>query len=281
MNNLQQSRFYWRKSLNALMLSLSTIAVVFGVFWLGWILATLIYHGIPALSLDLFTANTPAPAQKGGLANAILGSGLILFFAVIIGVPVGLLAGTYLAEYGQGGKFAAGLRFLNDILLSAPSIIIGLFIYAIYVTNVNHYSGWAGAFALAVILIPIVIRTTDNMLSLVPNHLREAAIALGCPRWYVIVMICYRCAKSGILTGILLAIARIAGETAPLLFTALSNQFTSWNMNEPMANLPVVIYQYAASPFQDWKQLAWAGATLIAVFVLSINILVRLYCRKK
>ncbi|PJG85695.1 phosphate ABC transporter permease PstA [Conservatibacter flavescens] len=277
----QSSRFYYRKTVNKIMLSLSFLAVGFGLFWLFWIIGTLVTKGIPALSFDLFLEKTPGPGEQGGLINAILGSGLMLLVGTAIGTPVGILAGTYLAEYGRYSKFSSVTRFLNDILLSAPSIVIGLFIYTIYVANVKHYSGWAGAFALAVIVVPIVVRTTDNMLNLVPNNLREAAAALGCPRWRVITMICYRSAKAGILTGVLLSVARVAGETAPLLFTALSNQFTSWNMNGPMANLPVVIYQYAASPFKDWNELAWAGATLITLFVLALNIITRVYFQQK
>ncbi|EIJ67852.1 phosphate ABC transporter permease PstA [Pasteurella bettyae] len=281
MQNYMTTRFKQRKCMNKLMMSIAILAVVFGLFWLCWIIATLMIKGIPNLSLALFMEKTPGPGEQGGLMNAILGSIEILVVAVLIGAPTGILAGTYLAEYGKFSKLASITRFLNDILLSAPSIVIGLFIYAIYVSQVNHFSGWAGALALAIIVIPIVVRTTENMLLLIPNQLREAAIALGCPRWKVITLICYKAVKSGILTGVLLAIARIAGETAPLLFTALSNQFTSFNMNEPLANLPVVIYQYAASPFNDWNALAWAGATLITLFVLSLNIFTRFYFNKK
>ncbi|MDG2942944.1 phosphate ABC transporter permease PstA [Bisgaard Taxon 10/6] len=281
MKSNQNSRFYWRKCKNTLMLSLAYVAVIFGLFWLCWIIFTLVTRGIPALSPDLFLHETPAPNETGGLINAILGSLLMVAAGTLLGTPIGILAGTYLAEYGRYSRFAKVTRFLNDILLSAPSIIIGLFIYSIYVAQLNHFSGWAGAFALALLIIPIVVRTTDSMLNLVPNNLREAAVALGCPQWRVIVMICYRAAKSGILTGILLAVARIAGETAPLLFTALSNQFMSWDMNSPMANLPVVIYQYAASPFTDWNNLAWAGATLITLFVLCLNIATRVFFQPK
>ncbi len=281
MRNLQNSRFYWRKCCNKVMLGLAHVAVVFGLFWLCWILFSLISRGIPALSLDLFVQETPAPNEKGGLMNAIVGSFLVVGTGTLIGTPIGVLAGTYLAEYGHYSRFAKVTRFLNDILLSAPSIVIGLFVYTLYVSKVGHFSGWAGSFALALLLIPIVVRTTDSMLNLVPNNLREAAIALGCPQWRVIVMICYRAAKSGILTGVLLAVARIAGETAPLLFTALSNQFMSWDMNAPMANLPVVIYQYAASPVTDRNNLAWAGAILITLFVLCINILTRVFLQPK
>ena len=280
MKQQQNQRFYRRKISNQIMLGLSYLAVIFGLFWLFWILITLVLKGIPALSLELFIHATPAPNESGGLLNAIIGSILMVAVATFIATPIGILAGTYLSEYGRYTYLAKFTRFLNDILLSAPSIIIGLFIYAIYVSQVKHFSGWAGALALAMLVIPVVVRTTDNMLNLVPNNLREAAAALGCPQWRVITMICYRAARPGILTGILLSIARISGETAPLLFTALSNQFTSFDMNAPMANLPVVIYQYAASPFEDWNNLAWAGATLITLFILSLNIITRA-CAKK
>ena len=280
MKSFQNQRFYCRKIKNQVMLGLAYLAVIFGLFWLVWILYTLMMKGIPALSFDLFTQATPAPNEKGGLMNAILGSILMVSVATFIATPIGILAGTYLSEYGRYSYLAKVTRFLNDILLSAPSIIIGLFIYAIYVAQVQHYSGWAGSLALAMLVIPVVVRTTDSMLNLVPNNLREAAAALGCPQWRVITMICYRAARSGIITGVLLSVARISGETAPLLFTALSNQFTSWDMNGPMANLPVVIYQYAASPFENWNNLAWAGATLITLFVLSLNVLTRVYFNK-
>ncbi|MFC0322140.1 phosphate ABC transporter permease PstA [Gallibacterium melopsittaci] len=280
MKQHQNQRFYQRKIKNCFMLGLAYLAVVFGLFWLVWILSTLILKGVPALSLELFIKPTPAPNESGGLINAIIGSILMVAVATLIATPVGILAGTYLSEYGRYTRIAKITRFLNDILLSAPSIIIGLFIYAIYVSQVKHFSGWAGSLALAMLVIPVVVRTTDSMLNLVPNNLREAAAALGCPQWRVITMICYRAARSGILTGVLLSVARISGETAPLLFTALSNQFTSFDMNAPMANLPVVIYQYAASPFEDWNNLAWAGATLITLFVLSLNIITRT-CSKK
>ncbi|MGC6406305.1 phosphate ABC transporter permease PstA [Bisgaard Taxon 45] len=276
-----KTHFHCRKLKNKLMLTLSCLAVFFGLFWLCWILFTLITKGIPALSLELFLEKTPGPGEKGGLLNAIIGSMLMIVVSTLIGTPIGILAGTYLAEYGRYSQLAKVTRFLNDVLLSAPSIVIGLFIYAIYVSQVKHYSGWAGAFALAIIIIPVVVRTTDNMLNLVPNNLREAAASLGCPQWRVITMICYRSARAGILTGVLLSIARISGETAPLLFTALSNQFTSFDMNGPMANIPIVIYQFAASPFQDWNELAWAGATLITLFVLLLNIFARLFFPQK
>lgn len=262
------------------MLTLSGAAVVFGLFWLAWIILTLLIKGGGALSWALVTEMTPPPGQDGGLLNAIIGSVMMAAVATVIGTPIGVLAGTYLAEYGQRGWLAPTTRFLNDVLLSAPSIVIGLFIYAVYVAQVGHYSGWAGAFALGILVIPVVVRATDNMLLLVPNSLREAAAALGCPQWRIVMFISYRAARSGIVTGVLLAVARISGETAPLLFTALSNQFMSWNMNAPMANLPVVIFQYAASPFEDWNRLAWAGAVMITLLVLGINIIARMLFRK-
>ncbi|GJH43530.1 phosphate ABC transporter permease PstA [Pasteurella canis] len=278
---MSKTHFHCRKLKNKFMLTLSFLAVGFGLFWLCWIILTLITKGIPALSIQLFLQPTPAPNESGGLLNAVIGSTMMIIVSTAIGTPIGILAGTYLAEYGRYSKLAKVTRFLNDVLLSAPSIVIGLFIYAIYVSQVKHYSGWAGSLALAMIMIPVIVRTTDNMLNLVPNNLREAAASLGCPQWRVITMICYRAARSGILTGVLLSIARISGETAPLLFTVLSNQFTSFDMNGPMANIPVVIYQFAASPFQDWNELAWAGATLITLFVLLLNIFARVFFPQK
>lgn len=278
--NLSNPVYRRRNMVNRLMLTLSMAALLFGLFWLFWIIGTLLLKGAGALSFTLFTHSTPPPGVAGGLLNAILGSIMMALVATLVGTPIGILAGTYLAEYGQRGWLAPATRFLNDVLLSAPSIVIGLFIYAVYVAQVGHYSGWAGAFALAILVIPVVVRATDNMLLLVPNSLREAAAALGCPQWRVVSFICYRAARSGIITGVLLAVARISGETAPLLFTALSNQFMSMNMNAPMANLPVVIFQYAASPFEDWNRLAWAGAVLITLLVLGINILARSLFRK-
>lgn len=269
-----------RNGINKLMLVLSFMTVAFGLFWLFWIIFTLAVKGGGSLSLSLFTEVTPGPGSQGGLMNAIVGSIMMSAVGTAIGTPIGILAGTYLAEYGQRGWLAPATRFLNDVLLSAPSIIIGLFIYALIVANQGHYSGWAGALALSILVIPVVVRTTDNMLMLIPNSLREAAVALGSPKWRMITLICYRAARAGIITGVLLAVARIMGETAPLLFTALSNQFMSWDMNAPMSNLPVVIFQYAASPFKDWNELAWAGATLITLFVLGLNILARFLFRK-
>lgn len=272
-----------RKRVNAVLLAISGLAVAFGLFWLLWILGTLFYEGGHALArATLYYEMTPPPGNDGGLANALAGSGLIIFFATLVGTPVGVLAGTYLAEYGRGGWLASATRFLNDVLLSAPSIVIGLFVYSVYVARAKHFSGWAGACALALIVVPVVVRTTDDMLKLVPNSLREAAVALGCPTWKMIVLISYRAARTGILTGVLLAIARISGETAPLLFTALNNQFWSTNMNAPMSNLPTVIFQFAMSPYADWHRLAWGGAALITLAVLSLNVLARsLFGRKQ
>ena len=270
-----------RRRTNALMMAVSTAALGFGLFWLAWILGVLIYEGANALGPTLFTRMTPPPGNDGGLANAIFGSVLMAGAGTLIGTPVGILAGTYLAEYGRRGWLAPATRFINDVLLSAPSIVIGLFVYSVYVARVKHFSGWAGAFALAIIVVPVVVRTTDDMLKLVPNSLREAAAALGAPSWKIITMVCYRAASAGIVTGVLLAIARVAGETAPLLFTALNNQFWSTDMNRPMANLPVVIFQFAMSPYEDWHRLAWGGAALITLLVLGINIAARsLFARK-
>jgi phosphate transport system permease protein len=264
-----------RRRMNAVMITLSSLALVFGLFWLLWIIGVLLWEGAGALRPALFTQMTPPPGGDGGLANAIVGSVFMAGAGTLIGTPIGILAGTYLAEYGRRGWLAPATRFINDVLLSAPSIVIGLFIYAIYVAHVKHFSGWAGAFALAIIVVPVVVRTTDDMLKLVPNSLREAAAALGAPTWKVITLVSYRAARSGILTGILLAVARISGETAPLLFTALNNQFWSADMNRPMANLPVVIFQFAMSPYEDWHRLAWGGAALITLLVLGINIAAR------
>ena len=243
-----------RQVFNRLMLGVSFAALIFGLFWLFWIIWTLIEKGSSAMAWSLLLESTPPPGGEGGLLNAIVGSVMMAGVGTLIGTPIGILAGTYLAEYGQRGWLAPATRFLNDVLLSAPSIIIGLFIYAVYVAQVGHYSGWAGSLALAILVIPVVVRSTDNMLMLVPNGLREAAAALGCPKWKIVMSISYRAALPGIVTGVLLAVARIAGETAPLLFTALNNQFMSLNMNAPLANLPVVIFQYAASPFEDWRR---------------------------
>ncbi len=270
-----------RRLINAISLGISVLAMAFGLFWLGWILLTLLIQGLPGLNLTIFTQTTPPPGSMGGLSNAIWGSLMMTFLATIIGTPIGILAGTYLAEFGQRGWLSPVTRFINDILLSAPSIVIGLFVYAVYVVKIGHFSGWGGTLALSIIVIPVVIRTTENMLRLIPNSLREAAAALGAPQWKVITFVTLRAARAGILTGILLAIARISGETAPLLFTALNNQFFSSNMNQPMANLPVVIFQFAMSPYDDWRSLAWAGALLITFSVLTINIVARVMFRQK
>ncbi len=265
-----------RKRQNALLLFISCLAVAFGLFWLVWILGTLFYEGGPALlQAQLYYQMTPPPGDDGGLANAIAGSLAIVLTATLLGTPAGVLAGTYLAEYGKRSWLAPATRFLNDVLLSAPSIVIGLFIYSVYVARAKHFSGWAGALALSLIVIPVVVRTTDDMLKLVPNSLREAAVALGCPTWKMILLVTYRAARTGILTGVLLAVARISGETAPLLFTALNNQFWSLNLNRPMSNLPTVIFQFAMSPYADWHRLAWGGAALITLAVLALNILAR------
>lgn len=257
-------------------IALSSMAMAVGLFFLMWILFTLLVKGVGALSVDMFTQTTPAPGSDGGgLTNPIVGSLLMVGLATAISTPVGIFAGIYLAEYGEQSVLAQVTRFVTDIMLSAPSIVIGLFIYAIYVANVKHFSGWAGTFAISLIAIPVVVRTTDNMLKLVPNSLLEAAFALGAPRWKVATMVRLRAVKAGVMTGALLALARISGETAPLLFTALNNQFFSANMNAPLANLPVVIYQFAMSPYDNWRALAWGGALLVTFSVLGLNILSR------
>lgn len=275
------SRYIRRRLTNGIALSLAVGTTALGLFFLVWILWTLLRLGIDGLGLQLFTASTPPPGSDGGLANAIVGSLLMTSVAVVVGAPVGVLAGTYLAEYARAPWLAATVRFVNDILLSAPSILIGLFIYEVLVVTMGHFSGWAGAFALAIIVVPVVVRTTEDMLRLVPVSLREAAAALGAPRWKVTVMVSYRAARAGIVTGILLAIARITGETAPLLFTALNNQFWSLNLNAPLANLPVVIFQFAMSPYDDWQKLAWAGSLLLTLGVLGLNIVARVAFRKR
>jgi len=254
-----------------LLMSLGTMAV--GMLFLLWILATLLRNGFAALSPVLFTRMTPPPGTSGGLLNAIVGSLLIVGTATLVSTPVGVLAGIYLAEHGGDGPFAEATRFINDMLLSAPSIILGLFVYTVYVAHAGHFSGWAGSMALALIAIPVVVRTTENMLRLVPGSLREAAVALGTPMWKVTMQVTLKAVRGGVVTGILLAVARMSGETAPLLFTALNNQFFSSDMNGPMANLPVVIFQFAMSPFDDWKTLAWAAALLITLAVLALNVL--------
>jgi phosphate transport system permease protein len=272
MNPVYRKRLWMHRV--GIVLSIAAMAV--GLFFLMWILFTLLIKGVGALSFTLFTQTTPAPGSEGGgLMNAIVGSLLMVGAATLISTPVGILAGIYLAEYGEQSRVAQATRFITDIMLSAPSIVIGLFVYAIYVANVQHFSGWAGTFAISLIAIPVVVRTTDNMLQLVPNSLLEAAFSLGAPRWKVATMVRLRAVKAGVVTGVLLAVARISGETAPLLFTALNNQFYSANMNAPMANLPVVIYQFAMSPYDNWRALAWGGALLITFSVLGLNILSR------
>jgi len=270
-----------RRIVNAIGLAISMLAMAFGLFWLCWILWTLLEHGLPALTPVVFAQMTPPPGSSGGLLNAIAGSLMMTLVGTLIGTPIGILAGTYLAEFGQRGWLAPITRFINDILLSAPSIVIGLFVYEVYVVKVGHFAGWGGALALSIIVIPVVIRTTENMLRLIPNSLREAAAAIGAPQWKIITFVTLRAARAGILTGILLAIARISGETAPLLFTSLNNQFWSSDMNQPMANLPVVIFQFAMSPYADWHSLAWAGALLITLSVLTLNIVARVMFRQK
>ena len=261
-------------------ITLSISAMAVGISALLWILAVLLINGLGAIDIDIFTHTTPAPGSDGGgLLNPIIGSLMMVGFATLISTPIGIFAGMYLAEYGEESRFAQTTRFVTDIMLSAPSIVIGLFIYAIYVANVRHFSGWAGSYAIALIAIPVVVRTTDNMLALVPSSLREAAFALGAPRWKVATLIRLRAVKAGVLTGILLAVARISGETAPLLFTALNNQFLSTDMNAPMANLPVVIFQFAMSPYDNWRELAWGGALIITFSVLALNILARILVR--
>ena len=267
--------YFRRRLTNYLSLGLSVAATVFGLFWLTWLLWTLVSRGLPWLTWDLFVQATPPPGSAGGLANAIVGSLLMTGVGVAIGAPVGVLAGTYLSEFGRASHIAPVVRFVNDILLSAPSIIIGVFVYGVIVLRTGHFSGWAGAVALALIVVPVVVRTTEDMLRLVPDPLREAAAALGAPQWRVVVHIVYRAARSGILTGVLLAVARVSGETAPLLFTALNNQFWSSGLDRPMANLPVAIFQFAMSPYEDWQHLAWAGALLITLSILLINIIAR------
>ncbi len=281
-SNINQSIFAKRKRANKIGLTLSMGAMVLGMIFLFWILSVLLFKGLSAIDLNLFTHSTPAPGSEGGgLANAIVGSLLLVGTCTLISTPVGVLAGLYLSEYGDRSRVAAVTRFVTDIMLSAPSIVIGLFVYAFVVAQVRHFSGWAGTIALALIAIPVVVRTTENMLRLVPGSLREAAYALGTPKWKVAFMITLRAAQSGVMTGILLALARISGETAPLLFTALNNQFFSTNMNAPMANLPVVIFQFAMSPYDNWVELAWGGALLITFAVLGLNILARVVFREK
>jgi phosphate transport system permease protein len=280
--NMNTSLYRRRKFVNTLGLSLSMFAMALGLFVLLWILFILFKNGFAGLSLTIFTQSTPAPGTPGGgLANAIVGSLMMIGVTALIATPIGIFAGVYLAEFGDDNKLASTTRFVTDIMLSAPSIVLGLFIYAIFVAQVKHFSGWAGSFALALIAIPVVLRTTENMLRLVPGNLREAAFALGAPHWKVTNYVTLRAARAGVMTGLLLALARISGETAPLLFTALNNQFFSTNMNAPMANLPVVIFQFAMSPYDNWVSLAWAGALLITLTVLVLNIIARVVFRER
>ncbi|MBC7954350.1 MAG: phosphate ABC transporter permease PstA, partial [Cytophagales bacterium] len=267
-----------RKLMNVVALSLALGAMAFGLFWLLWILVETVRLGIGGIVLSVFTESTPPPqADVGGLANAIVGSLLMVSLATALGTPIGVMAGIYLAEYGKRGWLGAVTGFINDILLSAPSIVIGLFIYSLVVANTKTFSGWAGVLALTLIVIPVVVRTTENMLSLIPNALREAAYALGTPKWKVISSVTLKAARAGVMTGVLLALARVAGETAPLLFTALSNQFFTWNLGEPMASLPVTIFKFAMSPYENWQKLAWAGVFLITLGVLVLNVLARTF----
>ncbi len=270
------ARYHRRRLLSTITMALSVAATAFGAMWLFLILGTLLWNGFAGLSLEVFTANTPPPGSAGGLANAIVGSLVLTVLGVVIGTPIGILAGTYMAEYGRYGRLTSVIRFVNDILLSAPSIVVGLFVYEIMVTRMGHFSAWAGGVALAILVLPVVIRTTEDMLLLVPDSLREAASGLGSPRWKIVADVSYRAARAGIVTGVLLAIARITGETAPLLFTALNNQFWSLDANAPMANLPVTIFQFALSPYDDWQRLAWTGALIVTFAVLTLNIVARL-----
>jgi phosphate transport system permease protein len=274
--DIASSPYGARRRRNTITKGLSIAATLFGLSWLVLILAVLLWEGFSGLSLAVFTEMTPPPGSAGGLLNPIIGSLVMTVIAVVIGTPIGMLAGTYMAEYGRYDKLTFIVRFINDILLSAPSIVIGLFIYEVMVAQMGHFSGWAGAVALAVIVIPVVVRTTEDMLLLVPDALREAAASIGLPRAFMITKIAYRAARAGMVTGVLLAIARISGETAPLLFTALNNQFWSTNLNAPVSSLPVVIFQFALSPYKDWQKLAWTGALIITLSVLALSIIARL-----
>jgi phosphate transport system permease protein len=278
---LREQRYAGRKRVNQLALTLSLMAMGFGLFWLFWILFETVRLGLDGLAISVFTEMTPAPNDTGGLANAIYGSFLMVSLATFVATPIGVMAGIYLAEYQQHSWLAEVSRFVNDILLSAPSIVIGLFVYAVVVTRFKSFSAFAGILALSLIVIPIVIRTTENMLQLVPAGLREAAYALGSPKWKVVLSITMRSARAGVLTGVLLAVARIAGETAPLLFTALNNQFWTSSLGEPMASLPVTIFKFAMSPYENWQKLAWAGVFLITLAVLGLNVLARVLTRNK
>ncbi|MES2632853.1 MAG: phosphate ABC transporter permease PstA [Pseudomonadota bacterium] len=278
---LRERMYASRKRVNKVALTLSLMAMAFGVFWLVWILWETVTLGISGLTLATFTQMTPPPNEDGGIANALWGSFLMVMLATFIGTPIGIMAGIYLAEYDVKGWLGSLTRFVNDILLSAPSIVIGLFVYAVIVARFKSFSGWAGVMALALIVIPVVIRTTEGMLMLIPPGLREAAYALGAPKWKVITSITLKAARAGVVTGVLLAVARIAGETAPLLFTALNNQFFTSNLGEPMASLPVTIFKFAMSPYENWQKLAWAGVFIITAAVLALNILARVVTRNK
>jgi phosphate transport system permease protein len=281
LDDVRRVNFARRKRVNFVALSLSLGAMVFGLFWLFWILWETFRLGLGGMTIATLTQMTPPPNEAGGIANAIYGSFLMVMLATFVGTPIGIMAGIYLAEYNPKGWLAEVTRFVNDILLSAPSIVIGLFVYAVVVARFKSFSGWAGVIALALIVIPVVIRTTENMLQLVPSALREAAYALGAPKWKVISSITLKAARAGVVTGVLLAVARISGETAPLLFTALNNQFWTSNLNDPMASLPVTIFKFAMSPYENWQHLAWAGVLLITITVLGLNILARLLTRHK
>jgi len=278
---IRAAKYRGRNRINKVAIGLSLAAMAFGVFWLVWILWETLRLGIGGLSVALLTEMTPAPNEPGGIANAIWGSLVMVFMATCVGTPIGVMAGVYLAEYNKTGWLASVTRFVNDILLSAPSIVIGLFVYTVIVIKLKSFSGYAGVMALALIVIPVVIRTTENMLVLVPSSLREAAYALGTPKWKVISLVTLRAARAGVITGVLLAVARIAGETAPLLFTALNNQFWNTDLSKPMASLPVTIFKFAMSPYENWQQLAWAGVFLITLAVLGLNILARTFARQK
>ncbi|MFW9616675.1 phosphate ABC transporter permease PstA [Aquabacterium sp.] len=278
---IRARKYASRKRINAIALTMSLLAMAFGLVWLVWILFETVKLGLDGLGWTTFTQMTPPPQEEGGLANAIAGSFLMVGLATLIGTPVGVMAGIYLAEYGERGWLGSATRFINDILLSAPSIVVGLFIYSVVVARMHTFSAWAGVLALALIVVPVVIRTTENMLSLVPHALREAAYALGTPKWRVILTITLKSARAGVITGILLAVARISGETAPLLFTALSNQFWSADLGQPMASLPVTIFKFAMSPYENWQKLAWAGVFLITVGVLVLNIIARTMFRQR
>jgi phosphate transport system permease protein len=273
--SFDMARYGARRRGNVVVLALYLVATAIGLTFLGLILGTLLIQGIGAMKPSLFTEVTPPPGSTGGLLNAIAGTLMMTVVGMVVGTPIVILAGTWLAEYSRGNRIGQAIEFINDILLSAPSIIIGLFIYQVMVVPMGHFSAWAGSMALAILVIPVVLRTTTNMLSLVPNTLREAAAALGTPKWQIVTFVCYRAAVQGILTGVLLAVARISGETAPLLFTALNDQFWSTNMNAPMANLPVTVFQFALSPYEDWQNLAWGGALLITFAILGLNIAAR------